>query len=62
MDAITARRTLAQGRLAFGLATLVAPNLAARVLGIDSSDRATAMAAAGTWLGTVGAKSELRPG
>ena len=125
MDAITARRTLAQGRLAFGIATLVAPNVAARVLGIDAADRATpyllrlfgareiylaspflmpapgldeaelasravpvdaadavaavaaglrghlpwraafpaaAMAVAGTWLGTVAAKSELRPG
>ena len=35
MDPITARRTLAQLRLAVGVATLVAPRLAARAFGID---------------------------
>lgn len=41
MDAITARRTLAQLRLAVGIAALVAPRLAGRVLGIDVADRST---------------------
>ncbi|HEX4903134.1 MAG TPA: hypothetical protein VFV42_10020 [Acidimicrobiales bacterium] len=126
MDAITARRTLAQARLAAGIGALVAPRVAARVLGIDPAANpatpyltrmfgarevymampflmpapgldeaelasravpvdaadavasllaglrgylpwraalpATAMAVAGTWLGTVAGKSELRPG
>jgi uncharacterized membrane protein YfcA len=35
MDAFTARRTLAQARLAAGVGALVAPRLFARVLGID---------------------------
>jgi uncharacterized membrane protein YfcA len=41
MDALTARRTLAQLRLGVGIATLVAPHLSARVMGIDAGDRAT---------------------
>jgi hypothetical protein len=35
MDAFTARRTLAQARLAAGIGALVAPRVAARVMGID---------------------------
>jgi uncharacterized membrane protein YfcA len=35
MDPLSARRTLAQARLAVGVATLVAPRLVARVMGID---------------------------
>ena len=41
MDAITARRTLAQLRLAVGISALVAPRLSARVMGIDLADRST---------------------
>lgn len=36
MDAITARRTLAQLRLAVGTAALVAPRFTAKVLGVDA--------------------------
>jgi len=35
MDAFTARRTLAQARLVAGIGALVAPRVAARVMGID---------------------------
>jgi len=35
MDALTARRTLAQARLAVGAAALVAPRLLSRAMGID---------------------------
>lgn len=35
MDVFTARRTLAQGRLAIGIAALVAPRVVARFFGVD---------------------------
>lgn len=35
MDALSARRTLAQARLAVGVAALVAPRLLSRAMGID---------------------------
>ena len=35
MDVLTARRTLAQARLAVGIAALVAPRVTARFFGVD---------------------------
>lgn len=42
MDAITARRTLAQVRLAVGIGALVAPRVTAKLFGIDPADSPSA--------------------
>lgn len=42
MDAITARRTLAQVRLAVGIGALVAPRVTGKLFGIDAADNPAA--------------------